>query len=53
MVWVAYKSVVPLPDAPMRYAPILVGSWLLGGLIVLITVPRASTMPLLPPDSGN
>ena len=53
MVWVAYKSVVPLPDAPMRYAPILVGSWLLGGLILLVTVPRASTMPLLPPDSGN
>jgi len=53
MVWVAYKSVVPLPDAPMRYAPILVGSWLLGGLILLVTVPRASTMPLLPADSGN
>jgi amino acid transporter len=53
MVWVAYKSVVPLPDAPMRYAPILVGSWLLAGLILLLTVPRASTMPLLPTDSGN
>ena len=53
MVWVAYKSVVPLPDAPMRYAPILVGFWLLGGLILLVTVPRASTVPLLPLGSGN
>jgi amino acid transporter len=48
LVWVAYKSIVPLPDAPMRYAPILVGTWLLGGILVLLTVRRASNMPLLP-----
>jgi amino acid transporter len=42
LVWVAYKSIVPLPDAPIRYAPFLVGTWLFGGVVVLLTVPRAS-----------
>jgi amino acid transporter len=48
LLWVAYKSVVPLPDAPLRYAPIMVGSWLVAGVVVLLTVRRASNMPLLP-----
>jgi amino acid transporter len=48
LVWVAYKSTVPLPDAPLRYAPILVGTWLVAGVLVLWMVPRASNMPLLP-----
>ncbi len=48
LLWVAYKSVVPLPDAPLRYAPILVGTWLFAGVVVLLTVRRASNMPLLP-----
>jgi amino acid transporter len=51
LLWVAYKSVVPLPDAPLRYAPILVGTWLVAGVFVLLTVPRASNMPLLPPEA--
>jgi hypothetical protein len=42
LMWVAYKSIVPLPDAPIRYAPFLVGTWLFGGVVVLLTVPRAS-----------
>jgi hypothetical protein len=46
--WVAYHSVVPLPDAPLRYAPILVGGWLIAGVVLLLTVRRASNMPLLP-----
>jgi amino acid transporter len=53
LLWVAYHSVVPLPDRPLRYAPILVGTWLLAGLLVLLTVRRASNMPLLPLDSAN
>jgi amino acid transporter len=53
MVWVAYHSVVPLPEAPLRYAPILVGGWLLAGLLILWTVPRASNMPLLPLDAAG
>jgi amino acid transporter len=52
MVWVAYHSVVPLPAAPLRYVPIVVCAWLLVGLVVLLTVRRASNMPLLPLDSA-
>jgi amino acid transporter len=48
LMWVAYHSVVPLPDAPLRYAPILVGGWLIAGVVLLLTVRRASNMPLLP-----
>jgi hypothetical protein len=42
-----------LPERPLRYAPILVGTWLVAGLVVLLTVRRASNMPLLPLDSAN
>ena len=48
LMWVAYQSIVPLPDAPLRYAPILVGAWLVAGVVLLLTVRRASNMPLLP-----
>jgi amino acid transporter len=48
LVWVAYHSVVPLPDAPLRYAPILVGGWMVAGVLLLLTVRRTSNMPLLP-----
>src|SRR6202034_1556461 len=47
LMWVAYHSVVPLPDAPLRYAPILVGGWLIAGVVLLLTVRRTSNMPLL------
>jgi amino acid transporter len=50
MVWVAYHSVVPLPDKPLRYAPIMVGVWLAAGLVVLFTGRRATNMPLLALD---
>jgi amino acid transporter len=33
--WVVYKSLVPLPAAPVKYAPIIVGSWFVVGLVVL------------------
>jgi hypothetical protein len=48
LLWVAYHSVVPLPDKPMRYAPILVGGWMVAGVVLLLTMRRASNMPLLP-----
>jgi amino acid transporter len=51
MVWVAYHSVVPLPTGPLRYIPMIVAVWLLAGIVVLLTVPRASNMPLLPMDA--
>jgi amino acid transporter len=51
LIWVAYHSVVPLPDAPLRYAPILVGGWMVAGVLLLLTVRRASNMPLLPMEA--
>jgi amino acid transporter len=36
--WVVYKSLVPLPAAPVRYAPIIVGVWLVLGLGVLVVM---------------
>jgi amino acid transporter len=53
MVWVAYHSVVPLPTGPLRYVPIIVGAWLVVGIVVLITVRRASNTPLLPMDTAE
>jgi amino acid transporter len=53
LLWVAYHSVVPLPDAPLRYAPILVGAWLIAGVVLLLTVRRASNMPLLPMEAAE
>jgi hypothetical protein len=53
LLWVAYKSVVPLPDRPLRYAPLPVGVWLLAGIVVLLTVRPASNMPPLPVDSPD
>jgi hypothetical protein len=44
---------VPLPDAPLRYAPILVGAWLVAGVLLLLTVRRASNMPLLPVEATD
>ncbi|MCI0625264.1 MAG: APC family permease [Acidobacteria bacterium] len=36
VVWVGYKSVVPLPPPPITYAPWIVGGWFLIGVAVLI-----------------
>jgi amino acid transporter len=35
LIWVGYKSVMPLPPAPVKYAPLLVGLWLIIGTILL------------------
>jgi amino acid transporter len=48
LVWVFYRSVVPLPDPPLRYAPLLVAAWLLAGLLLLCTGRGASLVPLGP-----
>jgi hypothetical protein len=34
--YVGYKSVVPLPPAPARYAPIILLGWLVAGAAVLV-----------------
>ena len=36
LIWVGYKSVVPLPPPPVGYAPILAGAWFLLGVVVWI-----------------
>jgi hypothetical protein len=36
VLWVAYKSIVPLPPGPLAYAPAIVAVWLLGGVTILI-----------------
>jgi len=36
VVWVAYKSIVPLPPRPLAYAPAICGGWLLAGVSVLL-----------------
>jgi amino acid transporter len=48
LLWVAYKSAVPLPEPPVRYAPILTAIWLLGGIVLMLTVRRDAGTPLLP-----
>jgi amino acid transporter len=36
VLWVAYKSIVPLPPGPLGYAPLIVSLWLLAGVTILI-----------------
>lgn len=35
LLWVAWKSLDPLPAAPVRYAPIVAGLWVVFGLLTL------------------
>ena len=51
LLFVAYKSAVPLPEPPVRYAPILAAVWLLGGIVLMLTLRRAAGTPLLPLDA--
>ena len=53
LLWVAYKSVVPLPASPIRYAPFLVAVWLLIGVALLLLVPRVSGTVLAPLAIAN
>jgi amino acid transporter len=38
--WVGYKSVVPLPPAPIHWAPVLLAAWGLAGIGVLVYLHR-------------
>ena len=42
LIWVGYKSIVPLPPSPVTFAPILVGIWLVLGIGVSFTRRRNS-----------
>ena len=35
LLWVGYKSIVPPPPSPIRYAPLVVVAWLILGLLLL------------------
>jgi len=48
LVWVLFRSVAPLPDPPIRYAPFLVAIWLAAGLLLLFTGRGGSLIPLMP-----
>jgi amino acid transporter len=51
LLWVAYKSAVPLPEPPVRYAPIVAGVWLFCGVVIMFTARRVGGTPLLPLDT--
>jgi amino acid transporter len=34
--WVGYKSVVPLPPAPIHWAPVVLAGWTIIGVLVLV-----------------
>lgn len=36
LIWVGYKSIVPLPESPLRYAPFIVAGWLALGVLVVL-----------------
>ncbi len=38
LLWVTYKSLIPLPAAPIKYAPIVFAVWLIAGVAVLMTL---------------
>jgi amino acid transporter len=38
ILWVAYRSVVPLPAAPISYAPAIVVGWFVVGVFVLLVM---------------
>ena len=40
LLWVAWKSLNPLPAAPVRYAPFVAAGWLLAGLALLMRLHR-------------
>lgn len=39
--WVGYKSIVPLPAAPVRYAPFVVALWVSIGIVLAYSLKRA------------
>ncbi len=40
LIWVGYKSIVPLPAAPVKYAPFVVAGWLAAGLVLMWALSR-------------
>jgi amino acid transporter len=47
LVFVGYESINPLPSAPLRYAPIVAGVWILAGILLLVIMNRLRREPWL------
>jgi len=43
LIWVGYKSIVPLPAAPVRYAPFVAGGWVVVGLVLVAVRARTGS----------
>ena len=41
LIWVGYKSIIPLPAAPVKYAPFVVAGWLVAGLALMWSLSRS------------
>jgi amino acid transporter len=44
--WAGYRSIVPLPEAPIRYAPILAAVWILAGIAITFSRWGAAGEPI-------
>ena len=44
--WAGYRSIVPLPEAPVRYAPILTAVWILAGIAITFSRWGAAGEPI-------
>jgi amino acid transporter len=56
LVWITYKSVVPLPDPPVRYAPMIALGWLIAGIVAMLkqsSRPTITADPSAPLRSGS
>jgi amino acid transporter len=42
LIWVAYKSVVPLPGAPVKYAPFLFAGWAIAAIALTYAMRRSN-----------
>lgn len=38
LIWVGYKTLVPFPASPNNWAPIVVGIWLIVGIVILVVM---------------
>jgi amino acid transporter len=47
LVWVGYKSVVPLPTGPVRWAPFIFAVWAVAGVILVWFMSRTGREPWL------
>jgi amino acid transporter len=47
LIFVGYESINPLPAAPLRYAPLVAGAWIVAGVLLVIVMNRLHREPRL------